>query len=62
MADDNFMTNQKLLGNYVHGIEILLLAKNRRMAMIIDDKNDKIVFPPNLGRARDLGSLIYSLL
>ena len=60
MADDNFMTNQKLLGNYVHEIEILLLAKIRRMAIIIDDRNDKIFFP--LGRARDLGSLIYSLL
>ena len=60
MADDNFMTNQKLLGNYVHGIEILLLAKNRRMAIITDDRNDKMFSP--LGRARDLGSLIYSLL
>ena len=30
MADDNFMTNQKLLGNYVHEIEILLLAKNKK--------------------------------
>ncbi len=34
MSDDNFMTNQKLLGNYVHEIEILLLAKIRRMAII----------------------------
>ena len=46
MADDNFMTNQKLLGNYVHEIEILLLAKIRRMAIIIDDRNDKMFFPP----------------
>ena len=60
MADDNFMTNQKLLGNYVHEMEILLLAKIRRMAIIIDDRNDKMFTP--LGRARDLGSLIYSLL
>ena len=56
MADDNFMTNQKLLGNYVHEIEILLLAKIRRMA-ILHDRN----FPPP-GRPRDLGSLFYSLL
>ena len=61
MADDNFMTNQKLLGNYVHEIEILLLAKIRRMAIIIDDRNAKM-FPPPLGRARDLGSLVFSLL
>jgi hypothetical protein len=45
MADDNFMTNQKLLGNYVHGIEILLLVKIRRMAIIIDDRNDKMFSP-----------------
>ena len=60
MADDNFMTNQKLFGNYVHEMEILLLAKIRRMAIIIDDRNDRIFSP--LGRARDLGSLVSSLL
>ena len=62
MADDNFMTNQKLLGNYVHEIEILLLAKIRRMAIIIDDRNDKKFSP--LGRVRDLGSfyLLTSLI
>ncbi len=32
MADDNFMTNQKPLGNYDHGIEILL----RRRKLIGD--------------------------
>ena len=47
MADDNFTTNQKLLGNCVHGIgiEILLLVKIRRMAIIIDDRNDKMFSP-----------------
>jgi hypothetical protein len=40
------MANQKLLGNCVHGIEILLLAKIRRMAIIIDDRNDKMFPPP----------------
>jgi hypothetical protein len=49
MADDNFMTmtNQKLFGNSVHGIEILLLAKIRRMAIlvIINDRNDKKISP-----------------
>jgi hypothetical protein len=62
MADDNFTTNQKLFGNCVHGMEILLLAKIRRMAIIIDDRNrnDKCFLP--LGQARNLGSLIYSLL
>ncbi len=60
MIDVNFQTNQNLLGNYVHGIEILLLVEIRRMAITIDDRNDKMFFP--LGRARDLGSLIYSLL
>ena len=62
MADDNFTTNQKMLGNCVHRIENILLARIRRMAIIIDDRNDK-KFPP-LGRARDLGSfyLLTSLI
>ncbi len=60
MADGNFMTNQKLFGNCVHGMKILPLVKIRRMAININDKNDKMFFP--LGRARDLGSLFYSLL
>jgi hypothetical protein len=59
MADGNFTTNQKLLGNYVHEMEILLLAKIRRMAIKHVDKNDRIVFP--LGRPPDLGSLFISL-
>ena len=37
-----------------------LKAKIERMARILNDNNDKMFFP--LGRARDLGSLIYSLL
>ena len=57
MADGNFTTNQKLLGNYVHEMEILLLAKIRRMAIKHVDKNDRIVFP--LGRPTDLASLFY---
>jgi hypothetical protein len=32
MADGNFTTNQRLLGKCVHEMEILLLAKIRRMA------------------------------
>ena len=59
MADGNFTTNQKLLGNYVHEMEILLLAKIRRMAIKHVDKNDRIVFP--LGRPPDLGSFFISL-
>jgi hypothetical protein len=46
MADDNFTTNQKMLGNCVHRIEIILLGIIRRMAIIIDDRNNKKVFPP----------------
>ena len=62
MADDNFTTNQKMLGNCVHRIENILLAIIRRMAIIIDDRNDKKFSP--LGRARDLGSfyLLTSLI
>ena len=62
MADDNFTTNQKMLGNCVRRIEIILLAIIRRMAIIIDDRNDKTFSP--LGRARDLGSfyLLTSLI
>ena len=60
MADGNFMTNQKQLGNCVHGMKILPLVKIGRMAINSNDRNDKM-FPP-LGRARDLGSLFYSLL
>ena len=60
MADGNFMTNQKLLGNCVHGMKILPLVNIRRMAININDRNDKMFFP--LGQARDLGSLLYSLL
>jgi hypothetical protein len=56
MADDNFTTNQKMLGNCVHRIEIILLAIIRRMAIIIDDRNDK-KFPP-LGSFYLLTSLI----
>jgi hypothetical protein len=59
MADDNFMANQKLLGNCVHEIKILLFAKIRRMARIVKERNDRIVFP--LGRAPDLGSFFASL-
>ncbi len=32
MADGNFTTNQRLLGKCVHEMEILLLAKIKRMA------------------------------
>jgi hypothetical protein len=46
MADDNFTTNQKMLGNCVHRIENILLARIRRMAIIIDDRNDKKFSPP----------------
>jgi hypothetical protein len=46
MADGNFTTNQRLLGKYVHGMEIVLLAKIRRMATKHVAKNDRIVFPP----------------
>ncbi len=47
MADDNFTTNQELLGDCVHGIEnpLSLLAKTRRMVIIIDKRNDEM-FPP----------------
>jgi hypothetical protein len=45
MADGNFTTNQRLLGKYVHEMEILLLAKIRRMATKHVAKNDRIVFP-----------------
>ncbi len=45
MADGNFTTNQGLLGNYVHEMEILLLANIRRMAIKHVDKNDRIVSP-----------------
>ena len=55
-----FKTNQKPFGNCVHELEILSLAKIERMARILNDNNDKMFSP--LGRARDLGSLIYSLL
>jgi hypothetical protein len=60
MADGNFTTNQRLLGKYVHGMEIVLLAKIRRMATKHVAKNDRIVFP--LGRSPDLGSFFSSLL
>ena len=62
MADDNFTTNQKMLGNCVHRIEIILLGIIRRMATIIDDRNDKKFSP--LGRVHDLGSfyLLTSLI
>jgi hypothetical protein len=46
MADGNFTTNQRLLGKFVHGMEIVLLAKIRRMATKHVAKNDRIVFPP----------------
>jgi hypothetical protein len=46
MADDNFTANQRLLGKYVHEMEILLLAKIRRMAIKHVAKNDRIVSPP----------------
>ena len=46
MADGNFMTNPKILGNCVHEIKILLFAKIRRMARIVKERNDRIVFPP----------------
>jgi hypothetical protein len=46
MADGNFTTNQRLLGKYVHGMEIVLLAKIRRMATKHVAKNDRIVSPP----------------
>ncbi len=59
MADGNYMTNQKLLGNYVNEMEILLLAKIRRMATKHVDKNDRIVSP--LGRPPGMGSLFISL-
>ena len=62
MADDNFTTNQKMLGNCVHKIENILLGIIRRMAIITDDRNDKKFSP--LGRVRDLGSfyLLTSLI
>jgi hypothetical protein len=60
MADGNFTTNQRLLGKYVHEMEILLLAKIRRMATKHVAKNDRIVSP--LGRPPDLGSFFSSLL
>ena len=59
MVDGNFTTNQKPLGNYVHEMEILLLAKIRRMAIKYVDKMTEL-FPP-LGRSPDLGSLFISL-
>ena len=64
MADDNFTTNQKMLGNCVHRIENILLGIIRRMATIIDDRNDKKFSPLALGRVRDLGSfyLLTSLI
>ncbi len=55
MTDDNFTPNQELIGNCVYGMKILPLVKIRRMAIVIDDRNDKTFLP--LGRARDLGSL-----
>jgi hypothetical protein len=45
MADGNFMTNQKLLGNCVHEMEILLFAKIRRMAMKHVDKMTELFSP-----------------
>ncbi len=45
MADDNFMTNQEMLG--------------KKNGPNHADRNDKIVFP--LGRHPDLGSLFTSL-
>ncbi len=60
MADSNFIANHATLGNYVHGKEITLLDYNIRMVRIIDDRNDRIVFP--LGQAPDLGSFFASLL
>jgi hypothetical protein len=45
MADGNFTTNQKLLGNYVHEMEILLLAKIRRMAIKHVDKMTELFSP-----------------
>jgi hypothetical protein len=45
-ADGNFKTNQRLLGKYVHEMEIILLAKIRRMAIKHVAKNDRIVSPP----------------
>ncbi len=45
MTDENFTpANQELIGNCVHGMKILLLAKSRRMAIIINDRNDKMSF------------------
>jgi hypothetical protein len=35
-----------MLGNCVHRIEIILLGIIRRMAIIIDDRNDKKKFSP----------------
>jgi hypothetical protein len=61
MADGNFTTNQKLLGKYVHEMEILLLAKIRRMATKHVAKNDRIIVFP-LGRPPELGSFFSSLL
>ena len=62
MADDNFMTNQKLLGNYVHEMEILLLAKIRRMAIIIDDRNDNMFYPPRSSSRPRFINLLTSLI
>ncbi len=45
MADGNFTTNQKLLGNYVHEMEILLLAKIRRKAIKHVDKMTELFSP-----------------
>ncbi len=56
------ISNQKLLGNYVHEIEILLLAKIRRMAKIIDDRNDKMFFPPRSSSRPRFINLLTSLI
>jgi hypothetical protein len=45
MADSNFVANHATLGNYVHGKEIALLDYNIRMAKIVKDRNDRIIFP-----------------
>ncbi len=45
MADGNYMTNQKLLGNYVNEMEMLLLAKIRRMATKHVDKMTELFSP-----------------
>jgi hypothetical protein len=60
MTDGNFTTNQRLLENCVHEMEILLLAKIRRMATKHVDKMTELFSP--LGRPPDLGSFFSSLL